>query len=75
MYSDNNSTIRLIKSRANSPKRRHIYLDYHYIQDTGDRGEVTVNYMASIDMVVGPLTKGTVWNYMPSPPDAQVTSL
>lgn len=35
LFCDNMSAISLIKSRANSSKRKHNDVSYHYIQDRG----------------------------------------
>ena len=56
MYCDNQSTIRLIKSGADSPKGRHIDVHYHYIQDVVEKEEVTVDYLPSADIIADPLT-------------------
>ena len=40
VFCDNQSTIFLIKSGANSSKGKHIDIHYHYIQDIVERGEI-----------------------------------
>jgi hypothetical protein len=42
MFYDNKSAISLIKSGAQSSKRKHIDINYYYIQDIAKRGEIKV---------------------------------
>lgn len=58
MFCDNTSAISLIKSGANCSKGKHIDVNYHYIQDIVERGEVKVDYIPSTEMVADPMTKG-----------------
>lgn len=46
MFCDNIFAIALVKSEANSSKRKHIDIYYHYIQDLVERGEIKVNYIS-----------------------------
>ena len=62
VFCDNKSAISLIKSRANSSKGKHIDLNYHYIQDIVERGEIKVYFVPSADMMVDPMTKGLTMN-------------
>jgi hypothetical protein len=48
VFCDNKFAISLIKSRANSSKGKHIDVNYHYIQDIVEMGEMMAN----------PMTKG-----------------
>lgn len=57
IYCDNDSAIRLIKIGADSPKGRHIDVDYHNILYIVERGETMVDYMPSANMMADPLTK------------------
>ena len=58
VFCDNKSAISLIKSGANSSKGKHIDVNYHYIQDIVERGEIKVDYIPSGEMVADPMTKG-----------------
>ena len=58
MFCDNQSTISLLKSRANSSKGKHIDVSYHYIQHIVERSEIKVNYLPSEEMVADPMTNG-----------------
>jgi hypothetical protein len=62
MFCDNKSTISLIKSGANSSKGKHIDVNYHYIQDIVERGEIKVHFVPSADMMADPMTKGLTLN-------------
>ena len=48
VFCDNKFAISSIKSRANSSKGKHIDINYHYIQDIVEMGEMMAN----------PMTKG-----------------
>lgn len=59
IYCDNQTTINLIYSGANSLKRKHIEIQYHYIHDIVVKKEkVKVTYIPTTDMIVNSLTKG-----------------
>ena len=62
VFCDNKSAISLTKSGANSSKGKHIDINYHYIQDIVERGEIKVHFVPSIDMMVDPMTKGLTLN-------------
>ena len=62
MFCDNKSAISLIKSGANSSKGKHIDVNYHYILDIVERGEIIVDFIPSKEMVADPLTKGLPLN-------------
>uniref|UniRef100_A0A2N9ELZ6 Reverse transcriptase Ty1/copia-type domain-containing protein n=1 Tax=Fagus sylvatica TaxID=28930 RepID=A0A2N9ELZ6_FAGSY len=62
VFCDNKSTISLIKSRANSSKGKHIDVNYHYIQDIVEMGEIKVHFVPSTDMMANPMTKGLTLN-------------
>uniref|UniRef100_A0A2N9EP82 Integrase catalytic domain-containing protein n=1 Tax=Fagus sylvatica TaxID=28930 RepID=A0A2N9EP82_FAGSY len=62
VFCDNKSTISLIKSGANSSKGKHIDVNYHYIQDIVERGEIKVHFVPSADMMADPMTKGLTLN-------------
>jgi hypothetical protein len=52
----------LIKSGANSSKGKHIDVNYHYIQDIVERGEIKVHFVPSVEMMTDPMTKGLTLN-------------
>ena len=58
IYCDNQAAISLINSGANSSKGKHIEIQYHYIRDIVEKGEVKVTYIPTTDMIADPLTKG-----------------
>jgi hypothetical protein len=58
----NKSTISLIKSGANSSKGKHIDVNYHYIQDIVEMGEIKVHLVPSAEMMANPMTKGLTLN-------------
>ena len=58
----NKSTISLIKSGANSSKGKHIDINYHYIQDIVEMGEIKVYFVPSTEMMANPMTKGLTLN-------------
>ncbi|KAK0606530.1 hypothetical protein LWI29_000218 [Acer saccharum] len=58
VFCDSKSAISLVKSGANSPKAKHIDVNYHYILDIVERGEIKVDYIPSGEMVADPMTKG-----------------
>ena len=62
VFCDNKSAISLIKSGANSSKGKHIDVNYHYIQDIVERGEIKVHFVPSADMMADPMTKGLTLN-------------
>ena len=62
VFCDNKSAISLIKSGANSLKGKHIDINYHYIQDIVERGEMKVHFVPSADMMVDPMIKGLTLN-------------
>uniref|UniRef100_A0A2N9G0N8 CCHC-type domain-containing protein n=1 Tax=Fagus sylvatica TaxID=28930 RepID=A0A2N9G0N8_FAGSY len=62
VFCDNKSVISLIKSGANSSKSKHIDINYHYIQDIVERGEIKVHFVPSTDMMADPMTKGLTLN-------------
>lgn len=53
-FCNNKSAISVIKSRANSSKGKHIDVNYHYIQDIVERGEIKVDYISSQEMMADP---------------------
>uniref|UniRef100_A0A2N9F1W8 CCHC-type domain-containing protein n=1 Tax=Fagus sylvatica TaxID=28930 RepID=A0A2N9F1W8_FAGSY len=62
VFCDNKSAISLITSGANSSKGKHIDVNYHYIQDIVERGEIKVHFVPSADMMADPMTKGLTLN-------------
>jgi hypothetical protein len=58
VFCDNKSAISLIKSGAHSTKGKHIDINYHYIQDIVEKGEINVEFISSTEMVANPMTKG-----------------
>ena len=58
VFCDNKSAISLIKSGAHSSKGKHIDINYHYIQDIVEKGEIKVEFISSTEMVADPMTKG-----------------
>ena len=62
VFCDNKSTISLIKSGVNSSKGKHIDVNYHYIQDIVERGEIKVHFVPSADMMADPMTRGLTLN-------------
>ena len=64
VFCDNKSAISLIKSGANSSKGKHIDVNYHYIQDIVERGEIKVHFVPSADMMADPMTKGLTLNQL-----------
>jgi hypothetical protein len=59
VFCDNKSAIFLIKSGAHSTKGKHIDINYHYIQDIVEKGEINVEFfISSIEMVASHMTKG-----------------
>jgi hypothetical protein len=50
--------ISLIKSGAHSSKNKHIDINYHYIQDIVEKGEINVEFISSTKIVADPMTKG-----------------
>src|SRR5262249_17029316 len=58
MYCDNQAAISLIYSVANNSKGKHIEVQYHYIRDIVEKGEIKVTYIPTSDMLADPLTKG-----------------
>jgi hypothetical protein len=58
VFCDNKSVISLIKSGVHSTKGKHIDINYHYIQDIVEKGEIKVKFISSIEMVADPMTKG-----------------
>lgn len=57
VFCENKSVIPPIKSGAYSLKGKHIDLNYHYIQEIPERGEIKLACILSIDMVADPMTK------------------
>ena len=49
-------------SRANSSKGKHINVNYHYIQDIVEMGEIKIHFVPSVDMMADPMTKGLTLN-------------
>jgi hypothetical protein len=62
VFCDNKSAISLIKSGANSSKDKYIDINYHYIQDIVEMGEIKVHFIPSTDMMADPMTKGLTLN-------------
>uniref|UniRef100_A0A2N9F1D9 Reverse transcriptase Ty1/copia-type domain-containing protein n=1 Tax=Fagus sylvatica TaxID=28930 RepID=A0A2N9F1D9_FAGSY len=62
VFCDNKSAISLIKSGGNSSKDKQIDVNYHYIQDIVEMGEIKVHFVPSVDMMVDPMTKGLTLN-------------
>ena len=62
VFCDNKFAISLIKSGANSSKGKHIDVNYHYIQDIVEMGEIKVHFVPSADMMPNPMTKGLTLN-------------
>uniref|UniRef100_A0A2N9F3D5 Reverse transcriptase Ty1/copia-type domain-containing protein n=1 Tax=Fagus sylvatica TaxID=28930 RepID=A0A2N9F3D5_FAGSY len=62
VFCDNKFAISLIKSGENSSKDKHIDVNYHYIQDIVERGEIKVNFVPSAKMMADPMTKGLTLN-------------
>jgi hypothetical protein len=58
MFCDSKSVISLIKSGAQSSKDKHIDVNYHYIQDIAEIGEIEVEFISSLEKVANPITKG-----------------
>ena len=58
IYCDNQAAINLINSGANSSRGKHIEIQYHYIRDIVQKGEVKMTYILTCDMIADPLTKG-----------------
>jgi hypothetical protein len=59
VFCDNKYAISLIKSGAHSTKGKHIDINYHYIQDIVEKGEINVEFfISSIEMVASHMTKG-----------------
>jgi len=56
VFCDNKSAISLIKSGAHSTKGKHIDINYHYIQDIVEKGEINVEFISSTEMIVDPMT-------------------
>ncbi|KAL5764581.1 hypothetical protein ACOSQ2_017175 [Xanthoceras sorbifolium] len=52
------STIYLIKNGANNPKAKRIDINYHYILDIVEMGEIKVDYVTFGEMLADPMTKG-----------------
>lgn len=57
-FCGNKFAILLIKNEAHNSKGKHIDLDYHYIHDIVERGEIKVHFISSIEMSVDYTTKG-----------------
>uniref|UniRef100_A0A2N9EG19 Reverse transcriptase Ty1/copia-type domain-containing protein n=1 Tax=Fagus sylvatica TaxID=28930 RepID=A0A2N9EG19_FAGSY len=57
VFCENKSAISLIKSGANSSKGKQIDVNYHYIQDIVETGEIKVHFVPSADMMADPMTK------------------
>ena len=57
IYCDNQAAISLINSGANSSKGKHIEIQYHYIQDIIQKGEIKVSYIPTSNMLADLLTK------------------
>ena len=58
IYCDNQATIILINSGANSLRGKHIEIQYHYIRDIIQKEEIEVSYIPTSDMIADPMTKG-----------------
>ena len=58
IYCDNQAAINLINSGANSSRGKHIEVQYHYIRDIVQKGEIKITYVPTCDMIADPLTKG-----------------
>ena len=62
VFCDNKSAISLIKSEGNSSKGKHIDINYHYIQDIVEMGEIIDHFVPSVEMMADPMTKGLTLN-------------
>jgi hypothetical protein len=62
VFCENKSAISLIKSGANSSKGKQIDVNYHYIQDIVETGEIKVHFVPSADMMADPMTKRLTLN-------------
>jgi hypothetical protein len=58
MFCDNKSAISLIKSGEQSSKGKHTDVNFYYIQDIVERGEIKVKFIFSLEMIANPMTKG-----------------
>ena len=58
MFCDNKSSISLIKNGVQSSKGIHIDVNYHFILDIVEIGEIKVEFISSLEMVADPMTKG-----------------
>jgi hypothetical protein len=58
VFCDNKSIISLMKSGAHSSKGKYIDINYRYIQDIVEKGEIKVEFISSTEMVDDPMTKG-----------------
>lgn len=58
LFSNNKSTIFLVKNGANSSIGKHININYHYMQDIVERREIKVDHVPSGKMVADHMTKG-----------------
>jgi hypothetical protein len=62
VFCDNKSAILLIKSKENSSKGKYIDVNYHYIQDIVEMGEIKVHFVLLADMMADPMTKRLTLN-------------
>ena len=57
LYCDNSRAVAQSKELRNHEKGKHVERKYHLIQDIVQRGDITVNKIATIDNLVDPFTK------------------
>ena len=58
IYCNNQVTISLINSGANSSRGKHIDIQYHYIRNIIQKQDIEVSYIPTSDMIADPMTKG-----------------
>ena len=57
IYEDNQSCIALAKNPIHHARSKHIDIQYHFIREKVELGEIELKYMATEDMIADALTK------------------
>jgi hypothetical protein len=54
---DNQSTIQLIRNPVFHQRTKHIDVNYYFVRETQEAGDIDVSYISTNDQLADPLTK------------------
>lgn len=57
VYCDNQSAIELNKNNVFHGQSKHVDIRYHYSREVRDKGEISISYLRSDEMIADLLTK------------------